>query len=137
MIRLQTLLLKLNKGNLTFISILKENGVFFSLIRAISLRNFYSYIIYLIRVCTTELGRVAQLKSEWEKRNVKVVALSVDSVKEHHEWIKDINETQKCVVDYPIIADSDRSVSVLYGMLDQTNIADTGLPLTVRSVLYY
>jgi len=84
-------------------------------------------------VCTTELGRVSKLKEEWEKRNVKVIALSVDNVTNHKNWIKDINEINETEVWYPIIADVDRKVSVLYGMLDQTYI-QSGLPATVRSV---
>ena len=87
-------------------------------------------------VCTTELGYLAKCLPEFEKRNVKPIALSCDSLESHNGWIKDICETQ-CVqsVDYPIIADVDRKVAVLYGMLDQENIeASTGMPLTVRSV---
>jgi len=86
-------------------------------------------------VCTTELGEVERRMPEFQKRNVKVMALSVDGVEEHHEWIKDIVETQNIKsVSYPIIADTERKVSELYGMLDQTNINKEGLPLTVRSV---
>lgn len=81
-------------------------------------------------VCTTELGAVAKYKDEFEKRNVKVVALSVDGVESHHGWIKDINETQNTRVNFPIIADSDRKVAVLYDMIHPN--ADT--KLTVRSV---
>ena len=67
-------------------------------------------------VCTTELGRVAQLKDEFDKRNVKVLALSVDPLQDHQGWIKDINETQNTEVNYPIIAD-DGTIAELYGML--------------------
>jgi len=81
-------------------------------------------------VCTTELGTVAKYKSEFDKRNVKVVALSVDGIKSHHDWIKDINETQETTVNFPIIADEDRKVSELYDMIHPN--ADT--KLTVRSV---
>jgi len=81
-------------------------------------------------VCTTELGAVARLKSEFDKRNVKVLALSVDPVDSHKEWIRDINETQKTKVNYPIIADHDRKVSTLYGMI-HPNANET---FTVRSV---
>ena len=59
-------------------------------------------------VCTTELGRVANLKGEFEKRNVKVIAVSVDPLESHKGWINDINETQNCTMNYPIIADPDR-----------------------------
>lgn len=82
-------------------------------------------------VCTTELGRVAKLKSEFDKRNVKVIALSVDSVDSHHEWIKDINETQHTVVNYPIIADPDFKVANLYDFV-HPNASDK---FTVRSVV--
>ena len=68
-------------------------------------------------VCTTELGRTALLKEEFAKRNVKVLALSVDPIDKHHGWIKDINETQSCEVDFPIIADEDRTVANLYDMI--------------------
>ncbi|CDF32473.1 peroxiredoxin, PRX3 [Chondrus crispus] len=81
-------------------------------------------------VCTTELGTVAKLKPEFEKRNVKVIALSVDSVEDHAGWIKDINETQSTEVNYPILADQDRSVANLYGMIPPA--AEN--TLTVRSV---
>ncbi|MDR5590974.1 peroxiredoxin [Christiangramia sp. SM2212] len=81
-------------------------------------------------VCTTELGTVANYKAEFEKRDVKVMALSVDGVKSHEGWIKDINETQNTTVNFPIIADEDRKVSDLYGMI-HPKADDT---LTVRSV---
>ncbi len=68
-------------------------------------------------VCTTELGRVAQLQDEFSKRGVKVIALSVDPVSDHKEWLEDIEETQKVEIEYPIIADFDRSVSYLYKMI--------------------
>eukprot|EP01083_Nonionella_stella_P109336 318704_1 len=85
-------------------------------------------------VCTTELGRLAQLSKEFEKRNMKPLAYSVDNVESHIGWIKDINETQACNVDFPIIDGSDKSVALLYGMLDQSHLDDAGMPLTVRSV---
>ncbi len=81
-------------------------------------------------VCTTELGTVASLKSEFDKRNVKIIALSVDSAESHKGWINDINETQKTTVNYPIIADEDRKVSDLYGMIHPNSLNN----LTVRSV---
>ena len=68
-------------------------------------------------VCTTELGRTASLKNEFDKRNVKVLALSVDSLESHKGWINDINETQNVVVNFPIIADENREVAELYGMM--------------------
>jgi len=68
-------------------------------------------------VCTTELGATAKLKAEFEKRNVKVAALSVDGLESHKGWIKDINETQNTTVNFPIIADEDKKVAVLYDMI--------------------
>jgi len=81
-------------------------------------------------VCTTELGEVARLRPEWEKRNVKTIALSVDSAESHKGWICDINEIQKTSVDYPILADLDKRVSDLYGMIHPNSLNN----LTVRSV---
>jgi len=81
-------------------------------------------------VCTTELGRVANLKSEFDKRNVKVLALSVDPVDSHKGWISDINETQNCTVNFPIIADPDKKVSEMYDMIHPNALNN----LTVRSV---
>jgi thioredoxin-dependent peroxiredoxin len=81
-------------------------------------------------VCTTELGTVAKLQGEFKKRNVKTIALSVDSVDSHLSWIKDINETQHCTVNYPIIADPNFEVSKLYDMV-HPNASDK---FTVRSV---
>jgi alkyl hydroperoxide reductase subunit AhpC len=83
-------------------------------------------------VCTTELGYTAKLKDEFRKRNVKVLAVSVDDVDSHKRWIGDINETQNCTVDFPILADPDRKVANLYGMI-HPNANDT---LTVRSVFF-
>lgn len=68
-------------------------------------------------VCTTELGRTASLKDEFDKRNVKVIALSVDSVASHQNWINDINDTQSVEVNFPIIADEDKTISEVYGMI--------------------
>lgn len=82
-------------------------------------------------VCTTELGAVAKLKTEFEKRNVKVIALSVDPIESHLEWIKDINETQNTSVNFPIIADPVFEVSKLYDFI-HPNASDK---FTVRSVL--
>ena len=82
-------------------------------------------------VCTTELGRTAALKEEFAKRDVKVLALSVDSVESHIGWINDINETQKCTVDFPIIADNEKNVSELYGFI-HPNASTTA---TVRSLI--
>jgi alkyl hydroperoxide reductase subunit AhpC len=68
-------------------------------------------------VCTTELGRVAQLQDEWTKRNTKIIALSVDSVEDHNAWKPDIEEVSKVKVGYPIIADPDKKVAELYDMI--------------------
>ena len=81
-------------------------------------------------VCTTELGTVAKLKGDFDKRNVKVIGLSVDPVDSHLGWEKDIEETQGAAVNFPMIADPDRKVSDLYDMI-HPNANDT---LTVRSV---
>ena len=81
-------------------------------------------------VCTTELGTVAKLKDAFAKRNVKVVALSVDSRESHERWIQDINETQNTTVNFPIVADEDRSVAEAYGMIHPKALNT----LTVRSV---
>jgi alkyl hydroperoxide reductase subunit AhpC len=81
-------------------------------------------------VCTTELGLVAKLKPEFDKRNVKVIGLSVDSIDNHGKWAADIEETQGTAVNFPVIGDSDRKVSDLYDMI-HPNANDT---LTVRSV---
>ncbi len=90
----------------------------------------YSHPSDYTPVCTTELGRTAKLKSEFDQRNVKVLALSVDSVEDHHEWIKDINDTQQTEVNFPIIADEDRHIAELYDMI-HPNASATA---TVRSV---
>jgi len=81
-------------------------------------------------VCTTELGEVARLKGEFEKRNTKVVGLSVDSVESHNGWVGDIKETQGHELNFPLIGDEDRKVANLYDMI-HPNANDT---LTVRSV---
>lgn len=81
-------------------------------------------------VCTTELGMVSKLKDEFDKRDTKVIGLSVDPVESHHEWINDINETQNTTVNFPMIADENKYVSSLYDMI-HPNADDK---LTVRSV---
>lgn len=81
-------------------------------------------------VCTTELGTVAKLKPEFDQRGVKVIALSVDSSESHQGWIGDINETQNAIVNYPILADTDKRVSELYGMIH----LNANAMLTVRTV---
>lgn len=81
-------------------------------------------------VCTTELGKTAQLADEFAKRNVKVLAVSVDPLDKHNGWVKDINETQHTTVNFPIIADEDRNVATLYDMI-HPNASAT---FTVRSL---
>jgi thioredoxin-dependent peroxiredoxin len=81
-------------------------------------------------VCTTELGTMANMMEEFKKRNVKVLAVSVDPLDSHTGWVKDINETQRCTVSYPIIADPERKVATLYDMI-HPNALDN---MTVRSV---
>ncbi len=108
---------------------------------SVGMINFYDYlgdgwgILFshpadFTPVCTTELGAAAKFKGEFDKRNVKMMALSVDGAVSHAEWIKDINETQNTTVNFPIIADEDKKVSTLYDMIHPN--ADNNL--TVRSV---
>jgi alkyl hydroperoxide reductase subunit AhpC len=81
-------------------------------------------------VCTTELGKTASLKDEFAKRNVKVIALSVDSVESHKKWINDINETQNVEVTFPIIADENREIAKAYDMIHP----NASLNATIRSL---
>jgi alkyl hydroperoxide reductase subunit AhpC len=81
-------------------------------------------------VCTTELGTVAKIKAEFDKRNVKVIGVSVDPLDSHFGWLKDIEETQGCTMNFPVIADPDRKVAQLYDMI-HPNASET---FTVRSV---
>ncbi|NJK60374.1 MAG: peroxiredoxin [Oscillatoriales cyanobacterium SM2_1_8] len=81
-------------------------------------------------VCTTELGMAAKLKPEFDQRNVKIIALSVDGAESHQGWIGDINETQNTTLNYPILADADRKVSDLYGMVHP----NANPNITVRTV---
>ncbi|HMG14998.1 MAG TPA: peroxiredoxin [Saprospiraceae bacterium] len=81
-------------------------------------------------VCTTELGRTASLKAEFDSRNVKVLALSVDPLDKHNSWVNDINETQHCTVNFPIIADEDKMIANMYDMI-HPNASET---FTVRSL---
>ena len=83
-------------------------------------------------VCTTELGRTANLKTEFDKRGVKAIAVSVDSVQDHERWIPDIEQTQNATMNFPILADSDRKVAKLYDMI-HPEANDT---LAVRSVFF-
>jgi alkyl hydroperoxide reductase subunit AhpC len=91
---------------------------------------FFSHPADFTPVCTTELGTVARYRNSFDQRNVKTIAISVDSISSHLEWLQDINETQHTSVDYPIIADPQREIAALYDMI-HPNASDT---LTVRSV---
>lgn len=91
---------------------------------------FFSHPKDYTPVCTTELGEAARRAGEFAARNVKILALSVDSAESHRGWLKDIEETQKVKVGYPIVADPDKKVSTLYGMIHPA-VSDT---FTVRSV---
>ncbi len=91
---------------------------------------FFSHPADFTPVCTTELGTVAKYHDKFAQRNVKTIAISVDPLGSHHEWIKDINETQHTELDYPLIADPDRSIAHLYDMIHPNAIDN----LTVRSV---
>jgi alkyl hydroperoxide reductase subunit AhpC len=84
-------------------------------------------------VCTTELGKTAALSSEFAKRKVKPIAVSVDPLESHGKWVNDINETQNTTVNFPILADADRKVADLYDMI-HPNALSTGPTATVRSV---
>jgi len=92
----------------------------------------YSHPADYTPVCTTELGRTAQLKEDFAKRKTKVIAVSVDDLDSHYGWVKDINETQNCNLDFPIIADTDRIVSTLYNMIHP----NASTSATVRSVYF-
>ncbi len=91
---------------------------------------FFSHPADFTPVCTTELGMTAKLKGEFDKRNVKALGLSVDPLSSHQEWISDINETQGTAVNFPILADKERKVAELYGMIHPHVLASA----TVRSV---
>lgn len=98
---------------------------------------FFSHPADFTPVCTTEFGMTAKLLDEWRRRGTKVIGLSVDTVEDHARWIADINETQHTQVNFPIIADKDRHVSMLFGMLDPTTFrtgTNLGETMTVRSV---
>ena len=92
----------------------------------------YSHPADFTPVCTTEIGRTAQLKDEFAKRNTKVAVVSVDDVKSHNAWKKDVNETQNTSVEFPIIGDENRKVATLYDMIHE-NASETA---TVRSVFF-
>src|SRR5688500_12994176 len=92
----------------------------------------YSHPADFTPVCTTELGRTALLNTQFEQRDVKVLVVSVDNLDSHRRWIGDINKTQNCEVNFPIIADNDRKVAMLYGMIHDK----ASQTKTVRSVYF-
>ncbi|MHB2205265.1 peroxiredoxin [Methylobacterium sp. CM6257] len=91
---------------------------------------FFSHPADYTPVCTTEMGRTAQLAAEFQRRGVKPLGLSTDSVEEHHGWVKDVDETQRTSVSFPIVADTDLSVARLYDMI-HPNVNDTEAVRTV------
>jgi peroxiredoxin (alkyl hydroperoxide reductase subunit C) len=91
---------------------------------------FFSHPADFTPVCTTEMGRTAQLAEEFAKRNVKPLGLSTDSVEEHVKWIEDVNDTQSCDLQFPIVADADHKIAKLYEMIHEGE-SDTA---AVRSV---
>ena len=90
----------------------------------------YSHPSDYTPVCTTELGRTAKLKGDFEKRGAKVIALSVDDLESHKGWVRDIEETQNCTMNFPIIADHDKKIAVAYDMIHP----EADAKFTVRSV---
>lgn len=98
---------------------------------------FFSHPEDYTPVCTTELGAMAQLEPEFKKRNVKLIGLSANTLDSHDGWVKDINELSKASVNFPIIADKQRKIALLYDMLDYqdtTNVDEKGIAFTIRSV---
>jgi len=91
---------------------------------------FFSHPLDFTPVCTTELGVVSLTKKEFEKRKVKPIAISIDTVESHLQWVKDINETQNTVVDFPIIGDPTKQICNLYGMIHP----NSSISITVRTV---
>ena len=85
-------------------------------------------------VCTTELGEVAKIKPEFDRRGVKIIGLSVDGLDEHNGWIGDIQETQGVILNFPLIADSDRTVSNLYDMIHPRGECSDSAPLTLPEI---
>ncbi|TZF84775.1 peroxiredoxin [Pedobacter sp. BS3] len=109
------------EGNINFYEWLGDNWAI-----------LYSHPADYTPICTTELGRTAQLKDEFAKRNTKVLAVSVDDIESHHGWVKDINETQNTTVEFPIIADPDKAISKAYQMIHE----NASTSATVRSVYF-
>ncbi len=93
---------------------------------------FFSHPKDFTPVCTTELGYMARIKGDFDKRNVKILAISVDPLESHKGWTKDINETQNCTVSYPLIADPEKKVAMLYDMIHPNAIGQYDRPFGVR-----
>ena len=108
-------------------------GSFSSLILLISVS--FHLLTSIAPVCTTELGEFARREAEFKRRNVKLLGISINELKDHHTWIRDINEIHSCNLSYPIIADNDFKVAQAYGMIDQATESKE-LPYTVRSLFF-
>lgn len=111
------------KGDMTFHSYIQDSWAI-----------LFSHPADFTPVCTTELGRVAALAPEFQRRGIKLIALSCDSVESHSAWLADIEATQGQRVDYPIIGDEDRAIATMWGMLQPGLVNMSGMPLTCRSV---
>ncbi|UZP44901.1 hypothetical protein NXS19_012713 [Fusarium pseudograminearum] len=114
------------KGNIDFHEFIGDNWVI-----------LFSHPEDYTPVCTTELGAFAKLQPEFTKRNVKLIGLSANTIQSHEGWIKDIGEVTGGNVEFPIIGDKERKVSLLYDMIDQqdaTNVDEKGIAFTIRSV---
>jgi len=107
-----------------------EGPIHFSEWKGDSWAILFSHPADFTPVCTTELGQVAKLKPEWDRRNVKPIGLSVDPIDSHEKWVGDIKETQGEALNFPLLADADRKVASLYDMIQ----GDAGPTSTVRSV---
>ena len=126
--------LRINDDAPNFIADTTEGKIDFHEWKGDSWAVLFSHPKDFTPVCTTELGRLAQLKSEFEKRGTKVIGLSVDSVESHDRWIGDIEEVNRVKMNYPLIGDPDHTIAELYDMLPAHKGTDLSEVLTVRSV---